>query len=83
MVLVIENRYDSISKRGSYREPVVYKVGDCVDGFECVKVRPVPELSLTAYQFLHQKTKADYIHLDTPDTDNVFRYCQLSLLILA
>lgn len=79
---MIDNRYDSISKRGPSREPVVYKVGDCVDGFECVKVRPVPELSLTAYHFLHQKTKADYIHLDTADTDNVFRFLLLSLLTL-
>ena len=50
-----------------------YKLGDSFEGFECVKIRPVPELSLTAYQFVHTKTRADYIHLDTADTDNVFR----------
>ena len=68
-----KRRYDSISKRGEDREPVTFKVGDSYEGFDCVKIRPVPELNLTAYQFIHKNTKADYIHLDTADRDNVFR----------
>ena len=66
-------RYESIQKRGVEREPVSYKPGDVVYGFQCTNVRPVPELSLTAYQFVHQRTKADYVHLDCADTDNAFR----------
>ena len=65
-------RYEGITKRGPEREKITYQVGDVIHGFECTTVQPVPELSLTAYQFKHQKTKADYIHLDTADTDNTF-----------
>lgn len=50
-----------------------YKKGDVVHGFECVSVLPVPELSVTAYQFVHKRTNADYLHIDAADTDNVFR----------
>ena len=75
-----ERRYDSIIKRGEDREPINFRVGDSYQGFDCVKIRPVPELNLTAYQFIHKNTKADYIHLDTADRDNVFRYaCNLLL----
>lgn len=78
-LLSLQCRYDSITQRGKNREAINYHVGDCIDGFECIKVRPVPELNLTAYQFKHKNTQADYIHLDTADTDNVFRF----LIILA
>lgn len=44
-----------------------------VHGFECVSVLPVPELNVTAYQFIHKKTRADYLHIDASDMDNVFR----------
>lgn len=73
-LLSLQYRYDSITQRGIKREAINYHIGDCIDGFECTKVRPVPELNLTAYQFKHKKTQADYIHLDTADTDNVFRF---------
>ena len=80
-------RYDSITQRGVNRSSINYHVGDCIEGFECVKVRPVPELNLTAYQFKHQNTQADYIHLDTADTDNVFRFLifplYLSIVLLS
>lgn len=69
----IFKEYDSITKRGQDREKVTYQVGDVVHDFQCTMVRPVPELSLTAYEFRHLQTKADYIHLDTSDTDNTFR----------
>ena len=69
----MKNRYDGLTKRGENRERVQYKKGDLVHGFECVSVLPVPELSVTAYQFIHKKTRADYLHIDASDMDNVFR----------
>lgn len=71
--LRMKSRYDGITKRGENREKVQYKKGDLVHGFECVSVLPVPELSVTAYQFIHKKTRADYLHIDASDMDNVFR----------
>lgn len=73
-------RYESITKRGVDREKVAYHVGDVVHGFRCTNVRPVPELSLTAFQFKHLRTQADYVHLDSADTDNAFRCVHLSSL---
>ena len=67
-------RYESITKRGVDREKVSYRVGDVVHGFQCTNIRPVPELSLTAFQFKHLRTQADYVHLDSADTDNTFRW---------
>ena len=72
----IYKEYDSITKRGQDREQVTYQVGDVIHDFRCTVVRPVPELSLTAYEFKHIRTNADYIHLDTADTDNTFRLSQ-------
>ena len=72
----IYKEYDSITKRGQDRERVTYQVGDVIHDFRCTVVRPVPELSLTAYEFKHVRTNADYIHFDTADTDNTFRLNQ-------
>lgn len=71
--LLMKSRYDGITKRGENREKVQYRRGDLVHGFECVSVLPVPELNVTAYQFIHKKTRADYLHIDASDMDNVFR----------
>lgn len=71
--LLMKSRYDGITKRGENRDKVQYRRGDLVHGFECVSVLPVPELNVTAYQFIHKKTRADYLHIDASDTDNVFR----------
>lgn len=73
-------RYESIQKRGTEREYVSYKPGDIIHGFRCVNVRPVPELNLTAFQFVHERTGADYVHLDCADTDNTFRCVVFSSL---
>lgn len=71
--LLMKSRYDGITKRGENRDKVQYRRGYLVHGFECVSVLPVPELNVTAYQFIHKKTRADYLHIDASDTDNVFR----------
>lgn len=71
--LLMKSRYDGITKRGENRDKVQYRRGDLVHGFECVSVLPVPELNVTAYQFIHKKTRADYLHIDASDMDNVFR----------
>ncbi|CAK4632029.1 unnamed protein product [Aphanomyces euteiches] len=51
-----------------------FQVGSVVHGFEVLKKQTVPEYSITAIQLQHQATKAEYIHIDTVDTNNVFRY---------
>ena len=71
--LLMKSRYDGITKRGENRVKVQYRRGDLVHGFECVSVLPGPELNVTAYQFIHKKTRADYLHIDASDMDNVFR----------
>ncbi|CAK4184590.1 unnamed protein product [Aphanomyces euteiches] len=49
-----------------------FQVGSVVHGFEVLKKQTVPEYSITAIQLQHQATKAEYIHVDTVDTNNVF-----------
>ncbi|RLO06242.1 hypothetical protein DYB28_002844, partial [Aphanomyces astaci] len=57
-----------------------YEVGSVIHGFQVLKKQPIPEYSVTALQLQHIATKAEYLHIDTVDTNNVFRYLFLSCL---
>ncbi|MDR3012199.1 MAG: hypothetical protein LBU70_03200, partial [Chitinispirillales bacterium] len=48
------------------------KTGEVIGGFKLETVREIPELRSTAYQFMHEKTKARLIHLYNDDANNLF-----------
>jgi Zn-dependent M16 (insulinase) family peptidase len=48
------------------------KPGDTLHGFTTQRIKHVPEFDLTAFQFRHDKTGAEYIHVARDDTNNVF-----------
>ena len=48
------------------------KPGDTLHGFTLKRSKHVPELQLSALQFEHNKTGADYLHIARDDTNNVF-----------
>lgn len=43
-----------------------------LNGFTLKRAKHVPELELSALQFKHDKTGADYIHVAREDKNNVF-----------
>lgn len=47
-------------------------VGSELSGFRVVEVKEIPELQLTAVRLQHILTKADYLHVDKDDSNNVF-----------
>ncbi|CCH40839.1 putative metalloprotease [Wickerhamomyces ciferrii] len=49
-----------------------YPIGQTVHGFEIKRVLPVPELSLTAVDFVHNKTGSNHLHIDRDDPNSVF-----------
>lgn len=49
-----------------------FEVGQVVEGFIVKEVRPVTDFQLTALRLEHQKSGADYLHIDRNDTNNVF-----------
>ncbi|ODV58528.1 pitrilysin family metalloprotease ASCRUDRAFT_39067 [Ascoidea rubescens DSM 1968] len=65
----------SISSTTSYNVAKVlrnYPVGATYHGFKIQRILPVPELSFTAINLTHERTGADYIHIDRNDKNNVF-----------
>lgn len=48
------------------------KPGEKLHGFTLKRTSQVPELELTALQFEHDKTGADYLHIARDDKNNVF-----------
>ncbi|XP_060880823.1 presequence protease, mitochondrial [Metopolophium dirhodum] len=50
----------------------IFEVGQVVEGFIVKEVRPVTDFQLTALRLEHQKSGADYLHIDRNDTNNVF-----------
>lgn len=50
----------------------IFEVGQVVEGFIVKEVRPVADFQLTALRLEHQKSGADYLHIDRNDTNNVF-----------
>jgi len=50
----------------------IFKIGREIEGFIVKEVRPVADFQLTALRLEHQKSGADYLHIDRNDTNNVF-----------
>ena len=48
------------------------KPGDQLHGFTFNRIKHVPELQLTAVELLHNKTGAQYLHIERDDKNNVF-----------
>ena len=62
-----KRRYASVTGLESHPKP-----GDQLHGFTLKRTKHVPELKLTALQFEHDKTGADYLHIARDDQNNVF-----------
>eukprot|EP00743_Colponemidia_sp_Colp-15_P009119 GILK01009947.1.p1 GENE.GILK01009947.1~~GILK01009947.1.p1 ORF type:complete len:1054 (+),score=218.44 GILK01009947.1:44-3205(+) len=60
------------TKRGRERDPLDLKVGDEMHGFKVTDVTYSQDFQCTVYSLLHLKTRAQYVHVDTHDTNNVF-----------
>lgn len=60
--------------RGLKRSKFQYGVGQVLNGFKVVDRKFIPEYSVEAISLCHQKTGAQYLHIDSEDTNNVFRY---------
>lgn len=48
------------------------QIGQEIEGFVVKEVRPISDFQLTALRLRHQKSGADYLHIDRNDTNNVF-----------
>ncbi|KAL2889344.1 Mitochondrial presequence protease [Ceratocystis lukuohia] len=47
-------------------------IGEKINGFTLLRSKRVPELELTAIHLKHDKTGADYLHIQREDNNNVF-----------
>jgi len=59
--------YASVTDIANYPKP-----GEQLHGFTLKRSKEVPELKLTALQFEHDKTGAEYLHIARDDRNNVF-----------
>lgn len=64
--------YKITTSRGENRPSIDINKGDKMYGFMCKDIKKVEDLNMTAYHFIHEITKAEYIHLDTSDITNFF-----------
>lgn len=49
-----------------------FQVGQEIEGFVVQEIRPINDFQLTALSLQHEKSGADYLHIDRNDTNNVF-----------
>ncbi|XP_062543354.1 presequence protease, mitochondrial [Armigeres subalbatus] len=49
-----------------------YKPGGYYNGFVCTQSQFIKDFNMTAYQFSHEKTGLEYLHIDRKDSNNVF-----------
>lgn len=56
----------------STRSSHTLDVGQQLHGFTLKRQKHAPELQLTAYELRHDKTGAEYLHVDRDDKNNVF-----------
>lgn len=63
----LHRTYASVPDLQHYLRP-----GDSLHGFTLLRKENVPELELSALQFTHDKTGAEYLHIARDDTNNVF-----------
>ncbi|RZC31870.1 presequence protease, mitochondrial [Asbolus verrucosus] len=50
----------------------IFKIGHKLHGFEVKDVKEITEFRLTAIYLIHEKTRAEYLHLYRNDNNNVF-----------
>lgn len=48
------------------------RIGSVYHGFKCEDIQKVPEFNLIAYRLVHEKTRTEYLHINRPDSNNVF-----------
>jgi Zn-dependent M16 (insulinase) family peptidase len=60
------------SPRGALRAPLAVSAGDTIGGFEVVSVEPLPDFDAKLVYARHAATGCEYLHVDCPDTNNVF-----------
>jgi len=58
--------------RGENKKPYDIQPNQVIHGFRVTKVEEIPLYSMKVFMLEHEKTKAKYIHLHTPDTNNCF-----------
>ncbi|KAF2076387.1 hypothetical protein CYY_002292 [Polysphondylium violaceum] len=58
--------------RGRERQQIDLKIGDTLHGFKVVDIQDVKEKQLKTFRLKHIETGAEYLHIDTEDTNNVF-----------
>ena len=67
------HRFSSLYKpRGTDKSPYNFKPGDSIHGFNVTRTEEIPLYSMKAFILEHTNTKAKYLHLHTPDTNNCF-----------
>jgi len=52
-------------------EPL-WSPGTVVRGFRVLRVEGIPELRITAYEMIHERTGAQVLHLHGDDRENLF-----------
>jgi len=52
--------------------PLTFQAGDTWDGFKILRVEQIPEIRITAYEIIHEKTGARILHLHAFDRENLF-----------
>lgn len=50
----------------------LFSTGDTISGFKLEKVDNIKELNIKPYYLRHQKTGAEYLHIEKQDSNNVF-----------
>jgi len=58
--------------RGENRARLQLEQGIVYNGFRVESVTPIPDFESTAYSMVHERTGAEYLHVDRADTNNVF-----------
>lgn len=56
----------------TFKKSKLLSTGDSMHGFVCTNVKFIEEFNMTAYVLKHQKTGLEYLHVDRPDSNNVF-----------
>lgn len=62
------------SLRGENRRPYSLELGQSVNGFTVKAIDDIPDFKIKAFTLEHDKTGAQYLHLDSPDMENVSHY---------
>ncbi|KKA26614.1 hypothetical protein TD95_003423 [Thielaviopsis punctulata] len=69
---MLRNSIKTIGRRNFASVAKLPAVGDKIHGFTLLRSKRVPELELTAIHLQHDKTGADYLHIQREDSNNVF-----------